>query len=672
MPNTRTKTRSPFAETLKSLLDETNLFDRAGWADYLLISAAAISQWLHDKTVPRPDLLYMIHDTLTMSDGVSPQQLRAFKTMAERPATDVSPLGSRMTPTVWEYMMATSYRTIGQRLQKLDREGQMKMLRDASMESGATTDDRETPAAIVAPKNKFWVLFQPSFSVDVTLLPRLSSRSVKSSMQRAGWRDLDDFRSAVLIGGPGSGKTAFLTHLADHFHRELKQSVLLLQPIRVDQQLNEAHTLRDLTTDSSPPDVILIDGLDELPMEYRSLAAAEIAELVKTQPTLRVFVSTRPTPETDDQLAELSAFWMTPLTRLQAVIWLHTAVAESRSIPASGFDEYVGRLKERQKLLDALCTPLFLTNAWSLFQSHGVTPFADAAIVKSYMQVLDEWDRYKKVVRTRESWASPQNLAAILEELSFRLYQQGSSDFKTSDFETWFEGRIASAVEPDRLLRFLSEQSGVIQHRFDDSWEADKRLVDYLAASHIVSSVQDPTTVLDSWPKDERTREILRLACNLTSDATPVLRHVLDLKEASEAERALMLANIVAQPLRASEDVLDETCDRIVKWLDSHLRAWEVQGPERETLNQPDCLWTLRAVRKASSKEAEEAWRLITPIHQARSGPASPQLSHRLSIAKAPVLRALRESMDVDGKLTIKEQKNYADVSARVVGLNVQ
>lgn len=671
MRHSRTKQRSLFAAALKNLLDDTTLYDRAEWADYLLISEAAISQWLHDKTVPRPDLLYMIYDTLAMTDGVPREPLAAFELVAKRPATEVSPLGSRMTPTVWEYMMTTSYGAIGQRLRKLDREGQINMLRDASMGPIETANDGEAAVEIVRQKQGVWVAFQPSFSVDLTLLPRLSGRPVQGAMQRTDWRELVDLRAAVLIGGPGSGKTAVLTHLADHFRKDLNKSTLLLQPIRVDQQLDDARTLQDLITDS-PTDVLLIDGLDEMPMEYRSLAVAEIAELAKNPSAPQIFVSTRPISETDDQLADLPAFWMTRLTRLQAVIWLHMAVTDSRSIPARGFDEYVGRLKERQKLLDALCTPLFLKNAWSLFQTHGVTPFADAAIVKSYMQVLDDWDRYKKVVRSRESWASPQNISAILDELSYWLFRQGSSDFVTSDFEEWFKGRIAGVVEPNRLLRFLAEQTGVIHYRSDDRWEADKRLIDYLAASHIVSSVDDPTTVLNSWAKDERTGEILRLACNLTGDATPVLRHVMDTKDASEGERTLMLAYIVAQPLRASADVIDETCDRIVTWLDLHLKAWEVQGPEREVFEQPDCLWTLRAVRKTSSKEAERAWRLITPIHQARYGPASPQLNHRLSIAKAPVLRALRESMDVDGKLTIKQQENYADVSARVVGLNVQ
>jgi len=343
---------------------------------------------------------------------------------------------------------------------------------------------------------------------------------------------------------------------------------------------------------------------------------------------------------------------------------MHRALDANRMVPPGEFNHYIAWLMERSKLL---CTPLFLTTAWSLFQHHGVTPFADAEIVTSYMQqVLDEWDRRKQVVRERETWASPESLKAVLEEISFRLVKQRSYEFRTQDFETWFRSRAENGMDASRVLRFLSEQSGVICNRAG-SWEADDRLVDYLAARYVVSSGQDPTELLEGWGNEERPREVLRLTCGMLSDATPVLRNVIDKKDVSTAGRALMLANIVAQPIRADADMLEETCHQIVVWLDPHLEGWQLQNPERGDLKQPEYLWTLRATRKKSSKDAQRAWNVITPLHQARSGPARDHLRQRLSIANAPVLRALRESMDVDGELKIDAQPNYTDVSARVV-----
>ncbi len=65
-----TQDKSIFAVALKALLDETNLFDRREWAQFLNVSESAISQWVGDKTIPRADLLYMIIDVLAESTDV--------------------------------------------------------------------------------------------------------------------------------------------------------------------------------------------------------------------------------------------------------------------------------------------------------------------------------------------------------------------------------------------------------------------------------------------------------------------------------------------------------------------------------------------------------------------------------------------------------------------------
>src|SRR5207244_2263066 len=69
MPEINKSERSRFAEMLLRLIDETNLFTRAEWAEILDVSEAAISQWVNDKTLPRPELLRMIVDTVKRSNS---------------------------------------------------------------------------------------------------------------------------------------------------------------------------------------------------------------------------------------------------------------------------------------------------------------------------------------------------------------------------------------------------------------------------------------------------------------------------------------------------------------------------------------------------------------------------------------------------------------------------
>jgi len=49
-----------FSKALADLLDETNIFTRKEWANYLLVSEPAISQWVKGKTMPNPEILKSI------------------------------------------------------------------------------------------------------------------------------------------------------------------------------------------------------------------------------------------------------------------------------------------------------------------------------------------------------------------------------------------------------------------------------------------------------------------------------------------------------------------------------------------------------------------------------------------------------------------------------------
>jgi hypothetical protein len=97
--------RSPFAAALARLLDETNLLTRQQWAELLDVSPAAISQWVNDKTIPRAEVLRMIIDALDDNSELQPAILGEFKAIMRSPATDVSPNGERMGPSVGHYLV---------------------------------------------------------------------------------------------------------------------------------------------------------------------------------------------------------------------------------------------------------------------------------------------------------------------------------------------------------------------------------------------------------------------------------------------------------------------------------------------------------------------------------------------------------------------------------------
>jgi hypothetical protein len=99
------KAKSPFATELRALLDDTGALRRGEWAEVLGVSEAAISQWVNDASLPRPDNLRAIVMTLVADRRVPAHAIERFEAFAREPAAALSPHGERLGPTVAHYML---------------------------------------------------------------------------------------------------------------------------------------------------------------------------------------------------------------------------------------------------------------------------------------------------------------------------------------------------------------------------------------------------------------------------------------------------------------------------------------------------------------------------------------------------------------------------------------
>jgi hypothetical protein len=124
--------RSPFAAALVRLLDDTRLMTRQQWAELLDVSPAAISQWVNDKTIPRPEVLRMIIDALEEDPDLAACVLGEFKEISRRPSAEVSPNGDRMSPSIGHYVVKPLLEGFLRNLGGLDFEAQESILYQAS------------------------------------------------------------------------------------------------------------------------------------------------------------------------------------------------------------------------------------------------------------------------------------------------------------------------------------------------------------------------------------------------------------------------------------------------------------------------------------------------------------------------------------------------------------
>ncbi len=124
---------SDFAASLRRLLDETGIFDRREWSRFLNVSGAAISQWLTDKTIPRPETLRMIVELVRSNKNAPREPLQQFDAMSANPSLEVSPHGRRMGESVRSYLVSPLVEGLLLDLKGLEPVKQTRVLLKASM-----------------------------------------------------------------------------------------------------------------------------------------------------------------------------------------------------------------------------------------------------------------------------------------------------------------------------------------------------------------------------------------------------------------------------------------------------------------------------------------------------------------------------------------------------------
>jgi hypothetical protein len=471
----------------------------------------------------------------------------------------------------------------------------------------------------------------------------------------------------LVIGEAGSGKSAILAALARACQQpEVDRSSVLIRANEHWRRGATPPTQRWHEIASRGQVLLLIDGLDEVAMEHRFQAAAEIATLQRDSPAMQVFVASRPVSELS-LLREFEALTVAPLTSIQVVLWLKRAIegsAITQSAAPAELEDFVCHMTERHALRASFRNPLFLDSAWTLFSRNRVTPFAEAELLGEFARrLLDERDRERNLIRIREPWASPRSLALLLGELCFRLIESRKEEFETRDAERWLETRLRE-VPCDRLLPLLSLQSGVLNEAAPGHWRVSQHyLRHYFAAAHAVESPESTWGCLNDWQVRDDVRDVLRLACGISSDATPLLEVVLDAPDALEPARCALLAEILAQPVVALPEIVAASCDAVVGWLDSALQHWRLESeltPGRQRI-ELEPLWKLRASGAGRLEAAGP--RILGAIHRARSGPARQLLLERLDKARSPVLPAFAESIHVDGHLHLQYESEDGESS---------
>jgi hypothetical protein len=496
-----------------------------------------------------------------------------------------------------------------------------------------------------------------------------TARTLQPSVK---WEDItQDSRHVVIVGSPGVGKSSFLTHLRYLLQdrpTEVQGQCANRVPASVPlHNLGRVRTIEHLlgavgeqwpANMSTDQALIMLDGYDEIHPELRRRISAIFTELRDRYPEIVTIVTSRPT-------SDLQAFehWtrcsMQPPDSTRLLAWAYKLATSAKEGIERRWDDAPLRFgcyfRERPDVFGAVSNPLLLSHAARLYANRAVTACHDTELLESCLRYLIEWrDTEKRVVRPSSSQASSKGMFQWLGRLCYRSLAEQASTFTTSHLTQWFSDyRDRTPSEED--LRTAAETTGILEPTSATTWRfANQTFQDYLAARYVVESSRDATEYLRVHGCRPWTSRVLKYACSITPDATPLLRFVLDGDWPSPAAKASTLADMLAQQLTATNDVLEKSCDAVVGWLDSAFAKWTVSTLHEESNAFPEPKWKLAAQSSkteavASAETRKHILRSAQAVHRARVSPVKNRLLKRLGVSKNEVVLAIGGSLNVEG-----------------------
>jgi predicted NACHT family NTPase len=411
---------------------------------------------------------------------------------------------------------------------------------------------------------------EPTFEIEAEQ-SKSPQRAVEGSLS---WRSLQRFARLVIVGAPGAGKTSALRRLALEWAKGDGSEYIptYLQLRNYDSATYTWTGLEALVLHSfgdhgqetfaqvaaSGRLMVLLDGLDEIPVEVRRSVAAQIDEFARTHPTVGIVVTCRDYIYDSAKLPGFVSLRLTPFDRNQIARWSRQNIPESALC-----DVFLRSLRREPGLMELVSSPLLLSMAVALFRRHGVLPRRRAAIIATFVSaLLQDWDSARGVVR-QVLVSDPRDRFNILTQVAYWVLIQGGHDFDESDLDliAWNYSRQISLEE-------LSRSTGLIQRSQNNRWWFTHRVFqDYFAAEYCVRSTRDASALLANTASNlDEWKDVWLLVTGLTPDASDMIRQAWS-EDLDQFVAARLIYSAMTREARVEEDVRSEALNFVVNAL---------------------------------------------------------------------------------------------------------
>ncbi|MEM7580674.1 MAG: NACHT domain-containing protein, partial [Cyanobacteria bacterium P01_A01_bin.80] len=387
-----------------------------------------------------------------------------------------------------------------------------------------------------------------------------------------------NYRTIVIIGAPGTGKTTLLenltlTYAKNNQRRKHKQApklipiLLYLRDIRetitespqlslselLEQQIEKNKSSMELkppknwfkdklrSNSGSNRCLVMLDGLDEVADETQRRAVSTwVKQQIQSYPHARFILTSRPfgyrsaPVEGIDTVLEVQPFNLEQMQKFIYNWYLQSEImsrlgkedAGVRNTAKQKAEDLIKRIKNSSPLAAMALNPLLLTMIATVHCYRGALP---EGRVELYGEICDVLLGRRREAKGIGDNIRPNQKKAILQVLALGLMEQKTREFTPQLGCSLIQGELAkiaaSNLKADKFLKKIENESGLLVEREKNKYEfAHKSFQEYLAALQIKESNQED--ILTTHINDDWWEETIRLYAN-GSDATNIIRAAL-------------------------------------------------------------------------------------------------------------------------------------------------
>ncbi|AXX31208.1 NACHT domain-containing protein [Actinosynnema pretiosum subsp. pretiosum] len=419
--------------------------------------------------------------------------------------------------------------------------------------------------------------------VSLGVRPRTGSADVVMPIVDA----LESSRHLLVLGGPGAGKSTLLRWLAIHAaqdepHASRPRPVPFF--VRAAELRDEADPVRQLVLSAvhpvpRPPDewvrelltrgsaLVLVDGLDEIPVRGRSGGWRWLAEVAKRFPKARVVVTTRPSALPKPSVATLfDVVELAPMdsTQIREFVW-HWCEANP-NMDDDRRDTLYRMVAENPQVAHLTTNPLMCRLLCELLSRRSTVPSGVSELYKAVWDLRVHHHGHR-VATGRHLRLSPREKSALLEQVAYRLVTEKRSEVDRKWVVALLgrELRTMSQVRcsPEEALDELIGPGTVLRESAEGRIEFLHRTFrDYLAAQAAVH--QGSVELLVRLSHEEQWDDLVAMAAaRLAPDDFEHLMNGLLDRAATEAGYRTRLLNVARECATLRPDLREATLDRI-------------------------------------------------------------------------------------------------------------